>query len=456
MNRYTTIGRFIGLTAISRRFSALRWTEPQRQQQKENCMTKARRGRGWILGYMMMFGVFAAPAVADVVTDWNAHVFTVATQSGAPRPAPSIMLDLTMVHLAMHDAIQAFQGRFETYNEPIGGAAGSPVAAAARAARDVLANRFPSQAAAIEATYLNYLSANGLPPTDAGVPIGQQAALNIIDRRANDGSFPSNPEVFTGGTAPGEWRPTPPAFAPMLSPWFGAVRPFALQESSGILSEPPSPHLRSKAYAKAYNEVKALGARVNSTRTPEQTDLAYFYNDNFFAQLNRTLRDIATAQLTDIGDSARLFALANAAGTDALIVAWNKKRYYFFWRPSTAILNGDDDGNPYTAGDLSWLPLINDPAYPEYSSGANSVTSAFMRTLERFFDTDDFTFTVTSNAAQVVQKTRTYSHFSDVAIDVVEARILLGIHFRFADTVARKQGKQVADKAFKHLLRPTH
>ncbi len=454
MDRHITIGRFIGLTAISKRISALRRAEPQRQQQQENYMKRTPRGRGWILGYMMMFAVSAAPAVADVITDWNANVFTVATQSGAPRPAPSIMLDLTMVHIAMHDAIQAFQGRFKTYNEPISNAAGSPVAAAARAARDVLTNRFPSQATAIEATYQNYLSANGLLPTDAGVPIGQQAALNIINRRANDGSFPSNPEVFTGGTGLGEWRPTPPALAPMSAPWFGAVVPFALKESSGILSEPPPPHLRSSAYAKAYNEVKALGARVNSTRTPEQTDLAHFYNDNFFAQLNRALRGIAAAQLTDIGDSARLFALANAAGTDALIVAWNKKRYYFFWRPSTAIVNGEDDGNPRTDGDPSWLPLINDPPYPEYSSGANSVTSAFMRTLERFFDTDDFTFAVTSNAAQVVQKTRTYSHFSDVAADVVEARIFLGIHFRFADTVARKQGKQVADKVFKHILRP--
>jgi len=101
----------------------------------------------------------------------------------------------------------------------------------------------------------------------------------------------------------------------------------------------------------------------------------------------------------------------------------------------------------------TWLPLINDP---DYTSGANSITSSFMRTLERFFDTDDFSFTVTSNAAQVVQKTRTYSRFSDVAADVVEARIYLGIHFRFADTVASKQGKRVADKAFKHILRPIH
>lgn len=360
-----------------------------------------------------------------------------------------------MVHIAIHDAIQAFQGRFKTYNAPISGAAGSPIAAAATAARDVLVNRFPAQAGAIETTYQNYLSANGLLPTDAGVLVGQEAALNIITRRVDDGSFPLNPEVFIGGDAPGEWRPTQPTFmAPMSAPWFGAVAPFALRDFTGLQPEPPPPPLHSRTYAKAYNEVKALGARVNSARTPEQTDLAYFYSDNFFALLNRTLRAIAAAHLPDIGDSARLFALAHIAGADVLMSAWNNKRYYAFWRPSTAILNGDDDGNPHTDGDPTWLPLINDPPYPDYTSGATSITGAFMRTLGLFFGDDAFTFDVTSTVAQAVQKTRTYSRFSDVAADVVEARILLGIHFRFADTVARKQGQQAAYRAFTRFLRP--
>ena len=413
------------------------------------------RGRGYarIPGTLMVLGLFAVPAVADVVTDWNAIAMT--AMGAGNRPAPAGMLDIAMVHIAVHDAIQAYQGRFETYNAPISGATGSPVAAAATAAHDVLINRFPAQAVSIEATYLNYLSTNGLLPSDAGVLVGQEAALNIINDRVNDGSFPPNPEVFTGGTAPGEWRPTQPSFSvPMSAPWFGAVVPFALDDSAGLLPEPPPPRLRSRAYAKAYDEVKALGARFNSARTDEETDLAYFYSDNFFNQLNRTLRGIAAAHLSDIGDSARLFALANIAGTDALMSSWNTKRDYFFWRPSTAILNGDFDGNPRTDGDPTWLPLINDPPYPDYTSGANSITAAFMRTLGLFFGDDAFTFSVTSNVAQVVQKTRTYSRFSDVAADVVEARIFLGIHFRFADTVGRRQGRQAADRAFSHILQP--
>jgi hypothetical protein len=315
-------------------------------------------------------------------------------------------------------------------------------------------NRSPAQTASIETSYQNYLKANGLLPTNLGVLVGQAAATNIINRRANDGSFPPNLEVFMGGTAPGEWRPTPPLFAPMSAPWFGDVVPFALNDTGRLLPEPPPPHLRSGAYAQDYNEVKALGARFGSSRTPGQTDLALFYSDNFANLLNRTLRAIAVAHVTDIGDSARLFALASIAVADAVISAWDNKRHYFLWRPSTAIFFGEDDGNPRTEGDTAWLPLINDPPYPDYTSGANSITNAFMRTLGLFFGDKAFTFSVTSTVAQVVQPTRTYSRFSDVADDVVDARIYQGIHFRFADVVARRQGKQAADWTFSHFLRP--
>jgi hypothetical protein len=202
--------------------------------------------------------------------------------------------------------------------------------------------------------------------------------------------------------------------------------------------------------------VKTFGARVNSARTPDQTDLSHFYSENFFNLLDRAVRGIALTHVTDIGDSARLFALVHIAGADAVISAWNNKRRYNFWRPSTAILEGDHDGNRHTVGDPSWLPFLNDPPYPDYTSGANSVTAAVMRTLARFFHSDVFTFDVTSTAPLAVQKTRTYSRFSDVAADVVEVRILQGIHFRFADEWGRIQGTLAAELAFHRVLRPVH
>lgn len=389
-------------------------------------------------------------ASADVVTDWNAMTLTVANAGG--RPAPSVMLDITMAQIAVHDAVQAYQHRFETYNAPIKNASGSPIAAVATAARDVLVDRFPAQATGIEATYQNYLAAQGLFDTDPGVFVGQQAARNILIRRMNDGSFPANPEVFVGGTAIGQWRPTPTAFAPMSAPWFGEVDFFGPRKRHAW-PMPAPPRLDSARYARDYAEVKAIGARTGSTRTPEQTDLGYFFTDNFFSQMNRTVRTIAETHLTDIGDTARLLALANIAGTDALIRAWRAKRTHAFWRPSTAIAEGDNDGNPETTGDTAWLPLVNDPNYPDYFSGANAIVAAFMRTLARYFDTDAFTFTMTSAAPPVVQRTRTYTRFSDAAADCVDARVYLGIHFRFADTIARREGTRIADQTVSHLLR---
>jgi len=189
-------------------------------------------------------------------------------------------------------------------------------------------------------------------------------------------------------------------------------------------------------------------------RTAEQTDLAYFYSDNFPVQWNRTLRAIAGRYLHRSGDTARLFALANLATADALITSWDSKRFYAVWRPVTAIQEGEADGNPATAGDPAWQPLINTPNYPDYTSGANCVTGAMTRTLELFFGTDRVAFEVTSLAPLAVQKVRRYTRFSDAAKDVVDARVYLGIHFRFADLAARAQGRSVADWTFDHFLLP--
>jgi hypothetical protein len=212
--------------------------------------------------------------------------------------------------------------------------------------------------------------------------------------------------------------------------------------------------LTSQRYAADYNEVKALGAGSNSARTPQQTELAYFYagkNGNNFVLWHRTLRDVAAANVKSIGDSARLLALANLAIGDAVITAWDSKRHWVLWRPITAIREGDNDENAATAGDPSWQPLLNTPPYPEYTSGANAVTGALTRSLALFFGKDDVTFTVTSEHPMAQQKTRTYGRFSDMASDMVDVRIYHGVHFRSADEAAREQGKQVAEWVFGHV-----
>ena len=408
-----------------------------------------------VCGYLS----WAGPALAGAVEDWNAITSQAVLAAVPPRPGPASILDFATVHAAVYDAVQAIEGQYEPYYVEIPGASGSSAAAAAKAAHDVLVDLFPGQAASLDTTYHDYLANNGLAEDDPGVAVGQQAAAGILALRACDGSYPDPPPPpFIGGTDPGVWRPTPsylpgpPAsFAPMLIPWFGGVTPFALTRPAQFRAEPP-PALTSGRYTKDYKEVKALGRDVNSERTPEQTQIAYFWALNYVTQWNLALRDIAAAHIDNIGDSARLFALANLAMADAGITAWDSKKHFVFWRPVTAIQEGDNDGNPRTHGDTQWKPLINTPNYPDHTSGANNLTGAITRILALFFKTDHFTFQVTSNFPLASPPMRTYTRFSDAAKDVVNARIYLGIHFRFADTAARRQGQQVANWVFKHYL----
>ena len=403
--------------------------------------------------------IWAGPAGADVVVDWNQRAAqAIAT---AARPSPANAFDFAMVHVAMHDAIQALQGRFEPYCDAIPNTGGSPVAAAATAAHDVLVSLFPSQKGTLDASYASYLADLGLTE-NAGVLAGQQAAACILDLRVDDGRFPSDPEAFYGGTGLGEWRPTsflpgtPPVPAPMVTPWVATVTPFTLKDPAQFRASPPPPHLTSGLYAKDYNEVKAFGSLNNSARSPEQTDVAYFFADNSILLWTRVLRTVTAAHLSNIGDSARLFALSYMAIADAYITSWDSKKHWNFWRPVTAIHEGDNDGNPRTDGDAAWQPLITTPNYPDYTSGANNNSGAVTTILANFFGTDEVTFVMTSNTPQVIQKTRTYNRFSDAAADVVDARVYLGIHFRFADLVARRQGTHVANWAFSHFLRPVN
>lgn len=412
--------------------------------------------QGLLAASVCTFLSWAGPVAADAVTDWN-EITMAAVAAGRPGPVGS--LDTALVQIAVHDAVQALEQRFEPYHAEVRGAKGSTSAAVAAAAHDVLVGMYPAQAASLDATYHNYLANNGLT-ADPGLSVGQKVAASILPlRRMAPDPLPA---PFTGGTDIGVWRPTdsfqgtPPApapFSPMFAPWMATSDPFTLTSPKRFRADPP-PALTSERYRRDYEEVKAMGALFNSKRTPEQTDVAYFYNDNIFAQWNRAMRAISAKRIHKIGDTARLFALANMATADAVIASWDSKKHYALWRPVTAIREGDNDNNPHTVGDAAWQPLVNTPNYPDYTSGANVVTAAMTRTLSKFFGHDRMTFEVTSLVAPVVQKTRTYERFSDAARDVVDARVYLGIHFRFADEAGRKQGTRVAEWTFEHFLLP--
>jgi hypothetical protein len=163
---------------------------------------------------------------------------------------------------------------------------------------------------------------------------------------------------------------------------------------------------------------------------------------------------LADKYTDNVNDSARLFALVSLAIADASITVWDNKKQYVYWRPVTAIQEGENDGNPATIGDPNWQPFLNTPPYPEYTSGANGVTAAFARSLALFFGKDDVTFTVTTSNPQSPQNSKEYKKFSDMASDMVNVRIYHGVHFRTADEVARDQGIKVAEWVFSHVGTP--
>lgn len=248
----------------------------------------------------------AVPArAADAVTFWN----EVANTMTAPR-GPASMVDMAKVHIAIHDAVQSFELRFETYCATIPNASGSPSAATAKAARDVLAGILPltpPQLAALDATYNTFLSNNGLVG-NAGIATGQQAAACILQMRANDGSFPASFPPFNGDTEPGAWRPTATPPVSMATPWLGSVVPFALHDATQLRPAPGPPALTSGLYARDYNEAKAVGAKFSTTRTGDQTELANFYSDNFLVLMQRNLRTIAETMGTDLAHALGSFA----------------------------------------------------------------------------------------------------------------------------------------------------
>lgn len=416
-----------------------------------------------VIGIVAIMLAAPASASADAPGDWNAIAVTaITTACPAPtcvpaipaRPGPTGVLDVAMVHAAIYDAVQAIERDFEPYYVEIPGATGSPVAATAKAAHDVLVNRFPWQSASLDMIYNNYLAARFIPQNDPGVAVGAAAAAGIIALRANDGSFPNPPPpAFNGGTTPGTWRPTLPNFASMLAPWLGSVTPFFLTSPSQFRAHPP-PALTSPEYTRDYNEIKSLGSLNSIDRTPEQTDLAHFWNSNFVVLLNTLLRDIDAAHVNNISDSSRLFALAEMSMADAVITAWENKVFYVNWRPITGIREAHTDGNPRTARDENWLPLIPTPPYPDHTSGANNITAAATRTLALLFGNHVSFSITTTNPGPTVDDTRDYIRFSDVQLEVVDARVYQGIHWRYADEEGRKQGRHIAQWAFSHFLKP--
>ena len=400
----------------------------------------------------------SAPARADAVTDWNVHATNALVVTGLQTP-PVWTLNLAMVHGAVYDAVNSIDGRYEPYLVRVRARRWySRDAAAATAAYRVLSSMVPAQQAALASHYAASLAA--IPAGRArngGVRVGEVAAAAMLAARAGDGRFPASGYRFPAPATPtepwpaGQWRPTPPAFINDPFAWVKDVRPFLVEDTERFGAPPPY-RLTSRRYAREFDEVKRLGSLNSSARTPDQTDMAKFWADGPILW-TRIARDLAAARSLDAADNARLYAMLYLTAADSVIVCWQGKAKYLFWRPITAIREADRDGNPHTTADPAWLPLINNPPYPDHPSGLSCVGSAQANSLRDFFGDDRVGYTATSVTFNI---TRSFSSFSQAIREIVDARVYSGLHFRRADVKGARIGARLARYRARNYFQPAH
>jgi hypothetical protein len=405
-----------------------------------------------ILTATLLLTALGAPAFADVVTDWNAVALDAFRAARTSPPVASRAL--AILHVSIYDAVNGISRTHRAYlvrsSVP---ASASREAAAAAAAHRVLITLFPDRSADFDALLATTLSTiRQGPQRDAGVAWGESVASQILAARANDGADAVVP--LPPGSGPGSWVPTPPGSAPYLLPQWGMLVPFAMISSDQFRGAGP-PRLDSATWAADYNEVKALGAAVGSSRNADQSQIAQFWADGAGTETppghwNHIAQDVAAMTGLSLEENARLFALMNIAMADAAICAWDAKYTYNNWRPVTAIRAGYTDGNPATAPDATWSSFIATPPFPDYVSGHSTFSAAAAAVLALFYGTDDLAFVTGSDALPGVS--RSFASLSAAAAEAAMSRVYGGIHFRFASQDGLTAGAQIGRWTVRNYL----
>jgi hypothetical protein len=391
----------------------------------------------------------STPASPGSFITWNGIARRAAIQVAGQTTAHA-MTSIAFTQAAVYDAVVAIQGGYQPYQVRLAQLPDASIdAAVATAAHHVLVHYFPTQQAALDADYATALAAvpDGAAKT-AGIMVGQTTANGLIARRQGDGM-----EADIGFTmpapGPGVWQ-LPQGQNPM-TPWASKLRPFLLQSPDQFRPDAPAT-LTSRAWAADFNEVKLIGSLESSSRTAEQTDIARFWTTNPVVQYNAAFEKIASDRELDALQAARLFAMGNLVGADALIACFDAKYTYLSWRPQFAIPLGESDGNPATAADPAWKPLLGAPPHPEYPSGHGCLTGAEAEVLESFWGTSRIELDLTSTAPNLLQPQRHYARVSDLTREVANARVWGGIHFRDATTEGLVLGRKVAHWTLKRYF----
>jgi hypothetical protein len=385
----------------------------------------------------------------DQVLEWN-QIFVDTLIATNTANSSSQRLG-AILHTAIFDAYNGIERRFTPIfvdeQAPSGASRRAAVIAAAYTA---LVGLFPGRQPQLDASYAASLAAlsddgeDGGQSRARGIAWGIRVAQAVLAWRATDGFFGTYPS-FTGGTAVGQWRPTPPGFSAMSAQGLAFTSMFVVSSNTQFRPGPPRA-LTSPTYTDDFNTVKALGRRTGSIRTADQTALAAFWEFNASVHWNQAANQLARANHFSMSDNNRMLAVLNIAMADTAITTWSAKRHYgalpteVTWRPVTAIPLADTDGNPDTITDPDWLPLINTPAHPEYPAGHPSLNGAAATVLLSYFD-DAQSLTLTATG----QPSRTYTSITEARQDGNDARVWGGMHYPSTVAISDAEGEAIAN-----------
>lgn len=384
------------------------------------------------------------------IAQWDA----VATEASMVVPGftPLELIQLcAYLGVAIYDSVMAIDGSYEPFmvdqSAPPGASADAAVAAAART---ILLHHLTSPEA-MDIIEANYVAEVGAIPDgqakDDGLAFGEAVAQEVLAMRADDGFRAPTPDyVNPDPPVPGVYVTTPPPPPPLgpIGRYLPAMTPWALDSSSQMRPNGP-PALHTGRYVTEYNEVKAYGASDSKVRTAEQTTAALFWGENPVAQARGGIRGFVLERQLNTVEAARFMAMTSVVAADAMITCFEAKYHYLLWRPVTAIRAGGSDGNPRTKGDIDWTPLIPTPNHPEYPSAHSCVTPATARVIARYLGTSQIDYTIPSLTGL---GDRHFPHMRDLIVEIGNARIWGGIHFRSAV----RDGTWIATRVTNHIL----
>lgn len=389
----------------------------------------------------------------DVIIDWNATMLDAVVAEW--RPPTYTARNFAMVHLAMYDAVNSVTEKHASYAVNLPAPPDTSIeAAAAAAAHRVLVNLYPNQQFRFDTQLVASLAEipDGVAETN-GIILGQQVADQILALRSNDNADATID--YIPGTAPGDWQPTPEAFADPITPHWPFVQPFAMT-SGDQFRVAPFPALDSEQYAKELYMVKELGEVDSLMRTPDRTQVAQFWSFDTPGtltppgHLNKLAEDVLIGSGTSVEENARIFGLLNMALADAGIAVWDSKYTYNVWRPIAGIREADTDGNPSTHADPDWTPLLNTPAFPAYTSGHSGFAGATDAVLSALIG-DQVRFNLAGDPNYDISR-REFNNFAQAMDENGQSRLYGGVHWESDITEGLATGRNVGNYVIENFL----